>query len=74
LIICVIYFQSGTSAARRCHALQAKDRAHRLGQQKHVLVLVLVCSGTIEDDMLAASRKKRSLDAKAIQARTPSKQ
>lgn len=51
-----------------CCVLQAKDRAHRLGQQRHVLVLVLVCGDTVEEHVLASSHAKRSLDAKVIQA------
>lgn len=48
--------------------MQAKDRAHRLGQQRHVLVLVLVCKDTVEEHVLASSHAKRSLDNKVIQA------
>ena len=48
--------------------LQAKDRAHRLGQQRQVMVLVLVCPRTVEEVILEASERKRSLDAKVIQA------
>lgn len=55
-------------ADRGACAVQAKDRAHRLGQQRHVLVLVLVCGDTVEEHVLASSHAKRSLDAKVIQA------
>ena len=49
-------------------SLQAKDRAHRLGQQKQVMVLVLVCPSTVEEVILEATERKLSLDAKVIQA------
>ena len=29
--------------------LQAEDRAHRIGQKREVLVLIMVSSGTIEE-------------------------
>jgi hypothetical protein len=48
--------------------MQAKDRAHRLGQQRHVMVFVLVCPGTVEEVILESSLHKRTLDAKVIQA------
>jgi hypothetical protein len=47
---------------------QAEDRAHRIGQTREVLVLVLVSAGTIEEDILDRARQKRDLDAKVIQA------
>lgn len=46
---------------------QAEDRAHRIGQTKAVLVVVLVTAGTIEEAILARASHKRSLDAKVIQ-------
>lgn len=49
--------------------LQAEDRAHRIGQKKAVLVLVLATAGTIEEAILARASQKRSLDAKVIQVR-----
>jgi hypothetical protein len=51
-----------------CRARQAEDRAHRIGQTREVLVLVLVSAGTIEEDILDRARQKRDLDAKVIQA------
>lgn len=48
--------------------LQAEDRAHRIGQMKDVLVLTLVCAGTIEEAILERASEKRDLDAKVIQA------
>ncbi|BDA44270.1 probable ATP-dependent DNA helicase CHR12 [Coccomyxa sp. Obi] len=48
--------------------LQAGDRAHRIGQKKAVLVLVLVAAGTIEEAILDRAQQKRDIDAKVIQA------
>ena len=48
--------------------LQAEDRAHRIGQKKEVLVLVLVTAGTIEEAILDKAKQKREIDAKVIQA------
>ncbi|MCL2716343.1 MAG: SNF2 family helicase [Alphaproteobacteria bacterium] len=40
---------------------QAVDRAHRIGQDKHVFVHQLVVAGTIEEKMLPIKEKKRAL-------------
>ena len=47
---------------------QAEDRAHRIGQTRRVKVLVLVCDGTIEEDILRRAGEKKAIDHKAIQA------
>ena len=47
---------------------QAEDRAHRIGQKRRVKVLVLVCDGTIEEDILKRAGEKKAIDHKAIQA------
>ena len=52
--------------------LQAEDRAHRIGQKKAVLVLILVAAGTIEQAILDRAQHKRDIDAKVIQVRKPS--
>lgn len=49
--------------------LQAEDRAHRIGQKKEVLVLVLVSAGTIEQVILDRAQQKKEIDAKVIQVR-----
>ena len=40
---------------------QAVDRAHRIGQDKHVLVYRLVASDTIEEKVMALKESKRAL-------------
>lgn len=47
---------------------QAEDRAHRIGQKREVLVLVMVTAGTIEEAILDKAKQKREIDAKVIQA------
>ena len=50
--------------------MQAEDRAHRIGQKKEVLVLVLVSAGTIEEVILDRAQQKKEIDAKVIQVPT----
>jgi SNF2 family DNA or RNA helicase len=40
---------------------QATDRAHRMGQQKPVMVYRIVARGTIEEEILALHETKRDL-------------
>lgn len=40
---------------------QSRDRIHRIAQKNHCLYLHLVCPGTIDADILAVLRKKKSL-------------
>ena len=40
---------------------QAIDRAHRIGQQRHVIATRLVAQGTIEEKILDLQRSKRDL-------------
>jgi SNF2 family DNA or RNA helicase len=47
----------------------ATDRAHRSGQDKHVLVHRLVALGTIEEKMQALKHRKRTLIAAVLRAR-----
>lgn len=59
------WLSGGTTIPWR--VLQAGDRAHRIGQKKAVLVLVLVAAGTIEEAILDRAQQKRDIDAKVIQ-------
>jgi hypothetical protein len=47
---------------------QAQDRAHRIGQTREVHIYRLVCSGTIEENILKKATQKRQLDWMAIQS------
>lgn len=51
--------------------VQAEDRAHRIGQKREVLVLVLVSAGTIEQVILDRAQQKKEIDAKVIQVGHP---
>lgn len=50
---------------------QAADRAHRIGQTKAVHLIKLICSDTIEEQILALSEKKRALAEGALVADMP---
>ena len=50
-----------------CGCEQAEDRAHRIGQKKEVVVLVLVSANTIEQVILDRAQQKKEIDAKVIQ-------
>ena len=45
---------------------QAIDRAHRIGQDKHVIAVRLICSNTVEDKILKMQEAKRDLTNKLI--------
>jgi superfamily II DNA or RNA helicase len=47
---------------------QATDRAHRIGQQKVVTSYKLICSGTVEEKVLALQEEKRALLADVFEA------
>jgi superfamily II DNA or RNA helicase len=46
--------------------LQAIDRTHRIGQDKHVMVYRLVSEDTIEEKVVALQERKRDLFAKVV--------
>jgi len=45
---------------------QATDRAHRIGQDKHVMVYKLVAQGTLEEAICTLQEEKRQLTAAAL--------
>ncbi len=45
---------------------QATDRAHRIGQDKHVMVYKLVAQGTVEEGICTLQEEKRQLTAAAL--------
>jgi SNF2 family DNA or RNA helicase len=47
---------------------QAVDRAHRIGQDKHVMVYRLVAAGTIEEKVMALKARKGELAASVLDA------
>ena len=47
---------------------QAIDRVHRLGQTRAVHVYRFVCSGTVEERLLALQERKRGMAADALGA------
>jgi len=46
---------------------QAIDRVHRIGQEKHVVAVRLVCTDTLEEKMLTLQQKKQVLFQQLIQ-------
>jgi uncharacterized phosphosugar-binding protein len=63
-----LYCQTAVCApTAACQCEQAEDRAHRIGQKKEVVVLVLVSAGTIEQVILDRAQQKKEIDAKVIQ-------
>jgi SNF2 family DNA or RNA helicase len=48
--------------------MQATDRAHRIGQTRAVTSYKLICSGTVEEKVLALQEEKRALLAEVFDA------
>ena len=46
-----------------------QDRCHRIGQTREVHIYRLVCTGTIEENILKKANQKRALDDLVIQVR-----
>lgn len=56
----VIYYNNDFSCDRR---KQSEDRAHRIGQTRHVTYIDIVAKGTVDEHILAVLRRKRSTSA-----------
>jgi SNF2 family DNA or RNA helicase len=48
------------------HSMQAQARAHRIGQQRDVLVVRLVAASTVEEHILRVAQDKRSFADSSI--------
>ena len=55
----VIFYDSDWNPAMDA---QAQDRAHRIGQTREVHIYRLVCSSTVEENILVKAKQKRHLD------------
>ena len=49
---------------------QASDRAHRIGQDKRVMVYKLISRGTVEEKMLRLQKRKENIFDKVIEDNT----
>ena len=56
----------GRAAARERGGHEAVDRAHRIGQDRPVLVTRLVAADTVEERILALQERKRGLGDAAL--------
>ena len=54
----VIYYSNSYNLE---HRLQSEDRAHRIGQEKNVLYVDLICRGTIDSKIVKALRDKKNI-------------
>jgi SNF2 family DNA or RNA helicase len=54
----VIYYSNSYNLE---HRLQSEDRAHRIGQEKNVLYVDLICKGTIDSKIVKALRDKKNI-------------
>ena len=54
----MIYYNNGYDLETR---IQSEDRAHRIGQEHHVLYVDLISPGTVDEKILKALRGKIDL-------------
>tara|TARA_E500000081_G_scaffold154171_1_gene190356 strand:- start:166 stop:960 length:795 start_codon:yes stop_codon:yes gene_type:complete len=54
----VVYYSNNYNLE---HRLQSEDRAHRIGQDKNVLYVDLICKGTIDSKIVKALRDKKNI-------------
>ena len=59
----VIYYSNGYDLEKR---LQSEDRAHRIGQQKSVTYVDLICNETVDEKIVEALRKKINIASEVL--------
>ena len=59
----VIYYSNGYDLEKR---LQSDDRAHRIGQQKSVTYVDLICDETVDEKIVEALRKKINIASEVL--------
>ena len=59
----VIYYSNGYDLEKR---LQSEDRAHRIGQQKSVTYVDLICNETVDEKIVKALRKKINIASEVL--------
>jgi len=59
----VIYYSNGYDLEKR---LQSEDRAHRIGQQKSVTYVDLICDETVDEKIVKSLRKKINIASEVL--------
>ena len=59
----VIYYSNGYDLEK---SLQSEDRAHRIGQQKSVTYVDLICNETVDEKIVEALRKKINIASEVL--------
>ena len=59
----VIYYSNGYDLEKR---LQSEDRAHRIGQQKAVTYVDLICDDTVDEKIVKSLRKKINIASEVL--------
>jgi SNF2 family DNA or RNA helicase len=54
----VVYYSNSYNLE---HRLQSEDRAHRIGQDKKVVYIDIICPGTIDSKIVKALRDKKNI-------------
>jgi len=59
----VVYFSNGYDLEKR---LQSEDRAHRIGQNKNVTYIDIICEDTVDEKIVEALRKKINIASEVL--------
>ena len=59
----VIYYSNGYDLEKR---LQSEDRAHRIGQNKRVTYIDLICEDTVDEKIVKALRDKINIASEVM--------